>query len=205
MYLVKTPEIIKPLARNLLWNIPDSANELFLTFDDGPTPEITEQILDILADYSARATFFCVGKNASAHPEIVTRIKSEGHHLGHHSYNHLDGWKTSAYRYAHDVLLGSKVIESSLFRPPYGHLTMTQYQLLKKRFRLIMWDVLSGDFDPGVSALTCHQNVMKHTVAGSIVVFHDSLKASGRTLVALPLILRDFKARGYSFSPIPYV
>ncbi len=198
MYFVKTPSIIKPLGRDFLWNYPRDKKELYLTFDDGPTPGVTEQVLDMLKAYDAKATFFCIGKNVEQHPELFRRLKDEGHTVGNHSFSHPDGWKSCTFSYAKDVLKANEQIQSALFRPPYGHITLGQSSLLKKKFRIVMWDVLSGDFDQIISKEKCLSNVIKNVQNGSIVVFHDSMRASANMLYAVERSLKYFMDEGYT-------
>ena len=202
MYLTKTPDVLKPLYRDLVWQIPTDKKEVFLTFDDGPIPEVTPATLAILEEFDAKATFFCVGDNVVRHPEVFEQVQAEGHAVGHHTMNHLSGWQTENFTYYRNVLRGAKVVNSPLFRPPYGKVSRQQAQVLKDHFQIVMWDVLSGDFDPKVSREQCLANVIKHTEAGSIIVFHDSIKAAERMLWALPRVLEHFSAEGYTFSAL---
>jgi peptidoglycan-N-acetylglucosamine deacetylase len=197
MYLVKTPSVLRPLARDLTWKIETSNKEVYLTFDDGPTPIVTEKVLELLRIYGAKATFFCLGKNVEAHPEIYEKILADGHTTGNHSYNHPDGWKTSTITYLKNIILGKRSINSRLYRPPYGRITLQQIHAVKKKYRIIMWDVLSGDFDRDITKEECLQNVINNTDAGSIVVFHDSEKAKSNMLFALEESLKYFHAEGY--------
>jgi peptidoglycan/xylan/chitin deacetylase (PgdA/CDA1 family) len=203
LYLAKTPGIVKPVYKDLVWNISTEKKEVFLTFDDGPTLEITDQTLDILASFKAKATFFCVGKNIAEHPELYARILAEGHQTGNHTNDHVNGWKTTDYTYFKNVLQCDKFVQSNLFRPPYGKIKRSQTRALKNRFDIIMWDVLSGDFDTEITAEQCLKNVVKHTTQGSIIVFHDSVKAGDKMLYALPRFLEEFSKNGYQFSAIP--
>ncbi len=202
MYFHQTPRIIRAIAHNFVWHIPTTEQEVFLTFDDGPTPIITEKILDILDSFDAKATFFCIGKNAQNHPHILEKIVSAGHSIGNHTQTHRNGWKTGYAEYLRDVLTAKNHISSSLFRPPYGQISRTQTTALKKHFKLIMWDVLSGDFDPKMSVENCIEIVSKASRPGSIIVFHDSMKASPILLQALPVILQRLKNQGFKFSSI---
>lgn len=204
MYLVKTPELLKPLAKDFLWHIDNSNKEVYFTFDDGPTPEVTDAALDILARYNAKATFFCLGKNAEAHPEIMMRIIQEGHTIGNHTYNHPDGWKTSTMAYFRNVVEAKKHLASNLFRPPYGRISPAQVNALKKQFTLVMWDVLSADFDTTKKPEQCLQHVVKHVTSGSIVVFHDSVKARNNMLYALEGSLEFLTREGYIFRALSY-
>ncbi len=202
MYFIKTPEILKRIYPNQVWSYPVSDKKLYLTFDDGPTPNITEWVLRELKKYSARATFFLVGQNAERYPEIVSRIKKEGHAIGNHTYRHVNGWMTSPKPYQKDVLKCDEILHTKLFRPPYGRITRSQTRMMMNRYRVIMWDVLSGDFDHSITAERCLKNVIENTLSGSIVVFHDSMKAADRLQYVLPRTLDHFSAKGYSFDRI---
>jgi peptidoglycan/xylan/chitin deacetylase (PgdA/CDA1 family) len=199
MYLVKTPSLLKPLAKDLLWHVETAQREVYFTFDDGPTPGVTEPTLDLLKQYNAKATFFCLGKNTDANPELFSGIALEGHTVGNHTYDHPDGWKTSQIAYLRNVLRARKTITSNLFRPPYGRITPAQVNALKNHFQLVMWDVLSADFDNANSPQQCYENVVKNVTPGSIVVFHDSLKASTNMLYALERSLDYLSRDGYIF------
>lgn len=205
MYLVKTPSLLKPLAKDFLWHVHTTEREVYFTFDDGPTPGVTEDALELLHKYRAQATFFCLGKNAEAHPEILQRIIDEGHCIGNHTYDHPDGWKTNTTAYLRNVLQATHSIESTLFRPPYGRITPAQVNALKKRFQPVMWDVLSADFDATISSEQCLQNVVRNVRPGSIVVFHDSLKARTNMLHALEGSLRHLSHEGYIFRALSHL
>lgn len=203
-YLEKTPWWLKKWYSGLVWNIPPRADEkvLYMTFDDGPHPVATPFVLDILRQYDARASFFCIGKNVQEHPQIYRRILDEGHRAGNHTQNHLNGWKTSDADYLSNISQAAKFIDSDLFRPPYGRISAFQASLLRKpplSYKIIMWDVLSADFDRKLSPERCSRNVIRHARPGSIVVFHDSEKAFPRLEKALPAVLGYFKERGYRF------
>lgn len=206
MYLVKTPWWLKALYSNYVWNIPTDTATIYLTFDDGPHETATPFVLDELKKYNAKATFFCIGKNVAAQPAIYTRILNEGHTVGNHTQHHLKGWNTNNDIYLNDVIEASKLINSNLFRPPYGRIKKAQSRLLNRLstnpFKIIMWDVLSGDFDTELSPEKCLQHVLKNTKTGSIVVFHDSTKAWDRMHVALPKVLEHFSKLGYCFKAI---
>ena len=178
-------------------------NALYLTFDDGPMPGVTDVILDMLAARKAHATFFCIGDNVRKYPELFNRIKAEGHTIGNHTFHHLNGWKTETAAYINDVQDCDSLTNSILFRPPYGRIGYQQIQELKKQYAIIMWDVLSGDFDTTLDAETCAQYVMQQATDGSIVVFHDSEKAKERVLYALPAVLQHFADKGFSFAALP--
>jgi peptidoglycan/xylan/chitin deacetylase (PgdA/CDA1 family) len=202
MYFVKTPEILKPLAKDLLWNKERTSDTIYLTFDDGPTPDITERTLGLLEQYQAKATFFCLGKNVESHPAIFDQIKRSGHAIGNHSYNHPDGWKTESFAYLRNVVRAQEWIESSLYRPPYGHISPPQVQAIKKKFTIVMWDVISGDFDQDLTPDQCWEHVHHYAQAGSIVVFHDSVKAAPRMFHALENTLIHFGQRGFTFASL---
>jgi len=199
MYLVKTPALLKPLAKDLLWHVETAQREVYFTFDDGPTPGVTEATLDLLKQYNAKATFFCLGKNTEANPELFSRIALEGHAIGNHTYDHPDGWKTSQITYLRSVLRAKQTISSKLFRPPYGRIMPAQVSALKNHFQLVMWDVLSADFDNANSPQQCYENVVNNATPGSIVVFHDSMKASTNMLYALERSLDYLSRDGYIF------
>lgn len=180
---------------DLVWEL-DSTDEVYLTFDDGPTPGITEWILSTLNKYDAKATFFLLGRNVELYPELFERIKAAGHSVGNHTYSHQRGWKMSLERYVEDVDFASDFIGGNLFRPPYAQITPSQARFLGQRFRLIMWDVLSRDYSSQVSPSSCLRNVTKYLEAGSIVVFHDSEKSFRNMSYALPKVLELAKKKG---------
>mgnify|MGYP006082000453 CR=1 FL=1 len=193
------------------WRFPSNKKEIFLTFDDGPTPEITQFVLSELKKYNARATFFCIGKNIKNYPEIFSEIISDGHSIGNHTQNHLNGWKTTTENYIENVLECSKTIsqfnkltiKQQLFRPPYGKIKKSQAKkILDKGYNIIMWDVLSADFDTTISKEICLQNVLNNTKEGSIIVFHDSVKAAKKVKYALPKVLKTFSDKGFVFKGI---
>lgn len=199
MYLVKTPKVIQSLFPNFTWRIPTKEKTIFLTFDDGPIPEVTPWVLEQLAAYNAKATFFCVGDNVKKHSSTFQAVLDQGHSVGNHTFNHLNGWTSENIPYFHNVRHCAHLVNSSLFRPPYGKLKPSQAQFLQRHYRIIMWDVLSGDFDPNLSKEQCLSNVTDKVVPGSIVVFHDSLKAEEKLRYVLPKVLKRFAAEGYSF------
>ncbi|MEO5942996.1 MAG: polysaccharide deacetylase family protein [Ferruginibacter sp.] len=204
-YFVKTPGWLQKIYKGRIWNIDAKEKNIYLTFDDGPHPEITDIILDKLKTYNASATFFCIGKNVVAYPDVYKRIIEEGHAVGNHTHNHLNGWKTSDATYLDNIALAKKYIDSNLFRPPYGRITKFQErQLQKNKFQLniIMWSVLSGDFDTTLKPKQCLENVLLNTKEGSIIVFHDSEKAKEAVLFSLPEVLKYFTAKGYFFKKI---
>ena len=204
-YLVQTPAWVKKIYPKRIWDIPTDQKEIFLTFDDGPHPVQTPFVLDELQKFNAKATFFCIGKNVTEHPEIYTRILEEGHAVGNHTHNHLNARKVEDADYLQNIRQASQYIDSNLFRPPYGRINsflVNQLLLPAHSLRTVMWTVLSGDFDTAITPERCLENVLLHTRAGSIVVFHDSDKARERMRFALPAVLQYFIERGYIFSPV---
>ena len=211
---VKTPVLVKKLFSNYIWNCSTEEKNIYLTFDDGPTPEITDWVLDVLKKFNAKATFFCIGKNVDLYPKIFNRILEEGHNIGNHTYNHISGLKTSTNLYLENANKARDVINkhntnfvkkesTSLFRPPYGQITSRQgKKLIASGYKIIMWDVLSIDWDSTISQKICLNNVIKKTSNGSIVVFHDSLKAAKNMQYALPKVLEHFNEKGYLFKAI---
>ena len=199
MYLVKTPLFIQNLFPNFTWSIPNQDKTIYLTFDDGPIPEITPWVLSQLKEYGAKATFFCVGENIKKHPSVFDQVKSEGHSIGNHTYNHLNGWCTDNITYYHNIRHCAKLTNTVLFRPPYGKLKPKQAQFIQRHYRIVMWDVLSGDFDKNISKESCLKNVISNVTDGSVVVFHDSLKAQPKLEYVLPRVLETLTNRGYKF------
>ncbi len=200
-YFVKTPWWLKKIYPSYIWDINIADKIIYLTFDDGPHPVATPFVLDELKKCNAKATFFCIGKNVVDNPEIYQRILAEGHSVGNHTYNHVNGWKTDTEKYVDDVRAASLSINSYLFRPPYGRIKNAQAKKLKN-YKIVMWDVLSGDFDESLSNEKCLQYVIEKTRAGSIVIFHDSGKAFPRLQYALPKTIEFFLSKGYSFNSI---
>ena len=200
-YLIKTPWWLKKLYPRRIWQMDTTAKKIYLSFDDGPHPVATPFVLDTLKKYEAKATFFCLGKNVAAYPEIFQRIVAEGHSVGNHTQDHLNGWFTKTETYLRNVGLAKRYIQSPLFRPPYGKIRSAQVKKMH-HYRIIMWDVLSGDIDKSVSAENCYENVVRHTNNGSIVVFHDSDKAWPKMSNTLPLVLEHFSKKGFQFSAI---
>jgi peptidoglycan/xylan/chitin deacetylase (PgdA/CDA1 family) len=206
MYLIKTPWWLRALYPSLVWRMKGGEKIIYLTFDDGPHETATPFILDLLKQYNAKASFFCIGKNVSTHPDIYQRIINEGHAVGNHTYHHVNGWKTTDDVYLEDVNRAAQLIDSPLFRPPYGRLKRTQIKKLQTKDHrpqtIIMWDVLSADFDTKLTPDACLGYVLYHTKPGSIVLFHDSEKAWPRMSVALPKVLEHFSREGYRFEAI---
>ena len=192
---LKPPKFLRRLMPDLIWDIEDERN-VFLTFDDGPTPGITEWILTTLDKYDAKATFFCLGKNVEAYPDLYQRIIDAGHRVGNHTYSHQKGWSMPTDRYVEDVDFAADFIQSDLFRPPYARITPAQTRALAQRYRLIMWDIISRDYNRQISPETCLRNVLPYLEGGSRVVFHDSVKAFRNMRYALPRTLEEIRRRG---------
>ena len=206
MYLVKTPWWLRSLYLDLVWRIKEPGKTVYLTFDDGPHETATPFVLDELKKYNAKASFFCIGKNVAEHGDIYNRILQEGHSVGNHTYNHVNGWKVSDEEYVKEVAQAATLIQSNLFRPPYGKIKRSQQKQLKTqnpKLQTIMWDVLSGDFDTTLTPEACAGYVLYHTRPGSIIVFHDSTKAFDRMKYALPKVLERFTKEGYEFKALP--
>ena len=205
MYLVKTPWLLKKLYPQLIWDGDKHNRTIYLTFDDGPIPIVTPFVLNILDQYKAKATFFCIGDNVAKNTDIFEKLKAAGHAIGNHTFNHLKGWDTDDKEYLQNFARTDHLLHTPLFRPPYGRIKRSQIKLLKQRrpdIKIIMWNVLSGDFDMNLSPEKCLQHVLKHTRPGSILVFHDSLKAFDRLQYVLPRAMEVWSKEGYSFSPL---
>lgn len=191
---------------NFTWDLPNTDKKIYLTFDDGPTPEITDWVLNQLQKYNAKATFFCIGDNIRKYPEIFSKIINEEHSAGNHTFNHLNGWKTSTTEYLENTKLCEASIsnpKSKIFRPPYGKLKLTQSKKIRQLgYKIIMWDVLSADFDRTISPEKCLENVLKNTVSGSVIIFHDSVNAFPNLEYALPETLKYLSEKGFVFDKI---
>ena len=196
-FWVKTNYLVKRIFPNYIWDIPNHGNKVFLTFDDGPTPEITEWTLEQLKKYDAKATFFCIGNNIEKHPVIFQKIIQDNHAIGNHTFNHLKGWETANEEYIENVNKCAETI-CQLFRPPYGKIKPSQSRILRKLgYKIIMWDVLSRDFDKTITPEKCLDNVLKNVQSGSIIVFHDSKKAEQNLRYVLPKTLEFLKEKGF--------
>lgn len=205
-YLSKTPRWLRPLHSDAWWKLPGEGNKLYLSFDDGPHPIITPFVLDALDKVGAKASFFCIGNNVTRYPEVYKDIIARGHRVGNHTYDHLNGWKTADAIYAENVVRAGELIQSNLFRPPYGRLKKSQKKLIKLHnpaCQLVMWDVLSGDFDLKLNARQCQELVLKGVEPGSIVVFHDSEKAFPRLGPMLLETLEMLAGKGFSMEALP--
>jgi peptidoglycan-N-acetylglucosamine deacetylase len=203
IYTVNTRFIKRISHKTIFWQLPTDKKELYLTFDDGPVPGITEFILDQLDRHNAKATFFCVGDNIRKHPELFKEILKRGHNVGNHTYHHMNGWKTSLKTYLHNIRMCETLTGTKLFRPPYGKLTPLQRYVLQRDYYIVLYSVLPGDFDPELSNEKCLERVIRHSnTPGSIIVFHDSYKAEEKLKYALPKYLEAYSEQGYIFSAI---
>jgi len=204
MYFFSTPCIIKKIhKRNFIWEIHNKENAIYITFDDGPNTETTPWILDELKKYSAKATFFCLGKNIIEYPSVYKLMLDKGHVVGNHSYSHYDGWKTGTSRYLEDIDHCDQLIKSNLFRPPYGRLKLAQLKSLKNKYSVIMWSKMSGDFDIKLDKDKCLESLLNNSKSGDIVVFHDSLKAKENVRYILPRYLKYLHENNFALLPIP--
>jgi peptidoglycan/xylan/chitin deacetylase (PgdA/CDA1 family) len=209
LYWVKTAQCIKRFFSGFVWDMPHTGKTVYLTFDDGPNPEVTPWVLDLLKEHNIKATFFCIGDNIRKHPGFVYQIVTAGHVVGNHTYNHLNGWKTGETSYISNFLKCQAMIYRStphhmepvkLFRPPYGKIKSAQAKAIRKLgYKIIMWDVLSADFDQAITPQKCLSNVVDNVRPGSIIIFHDSIKASVNLRYALPAAITRLKEEGYTF------
>ena len=203
-YLTKTPGLLKKLMPDCVWDKPSDRKVLYLTFDDGPHGGATPFVLEQLQRFQAKATFFCIGKNVEAEPELYKSILQQGHRVGNHTWNHVNGWKTPDKDYLNEILKTRDLVDSKLFRPPYGKISAFQVRTLinEMAYEVIMWDILSGDFDLSIDGKKCARRVIGSARPGSIIVFHDSAKGLLRLEIALPEILAYFANQGYVFETL---
>lgn len=200
MYFVKTPFWLKKIFNAYTWDVNTAADELYLTFDDGPHPVATPFVLKQLSEFNAKGSFFCLGKNVLEYPDIYREIINNGHTVGNHTHNHLNGWKVPHDTYINNVRQAAAHIGSGFFRPPYGRISKKAGRALRRQgFDVVMWDVLSGDFDRSLSPAKCKSNVINNAGKGSIIVFHDSEKAFPNLQYALPEVLSYFTSEGFVF------
>ncbi len=198
MYALRPPFFYRMLSPgHLLCSLPAAGNTLYVTFDDGPVPEATPQALSILDHFGVKATFFCVGHNVTRHPDLYRRLLDGGHRTGNHTFHHLNGWTTPPGAYAEDAGRCAEVVDSRLFRPPYGRITPSQFFLLRRTYRIILWSLLSADFDPRISPERCLRNLTENVSPGDIIVFHDSPRASDKVAYALPRFLEYCLDKGW--------
>lgn len=199
---VQFPDVLRPFMGKLLWRKSSSEKVIYLTFDDGPVPEVTPLVLDLLDEYNLKATFFCVGENVEKYPGIYNEVLRRGHKTGNHTYNHLKGVSVSTEEYVANVEKAALSIESNLFRPPYGRLKNKQRKALKAGYEIVMWDVITHDYNSNLSPITIMQNIKRYSRNGSLVVFHDSVKAERNMLAVLPLAIEYWNSKGYRFETL---
>lgn len=205
MYLSYSPFWLQWFFPTLTWHKNRKEKIIYLTFDDGPIPLVTPFVLNTLKKFNAEATFFCIGENIDKYPDVFSDVIRAGHKIGNHTYNHLNGWNTQDNEYLANIQKCSKYTDIELFRPPYGRIKKSQIKALKlqnPKVEIVMWDVLSGDFDQSITAETCTENVLKNVKSGSIIVFHDSLKAFDRLEKCLPVVLETLKEQGFEFKKL---
>lgn len=206
VFPAKTPKLIQRLFPNYIWKKASLSKTIYLTFDDGPTPKITQWTLDTLKKYNAKATFFCIGDNIKKYPELFKSVYNDGHTIGNHTFNHLKGWRTDTNSYVKNTEKTQQLITSNskqLFRPPFGKIKRKQAkQLIKRGYKIVMWSVISYDWEVKVTPEQCLENVIKNSISGSIIVFHDSIKASKNMQYALPKVLEHFSSKGYQFKAL---
>ena len=207
LYFVKTPWWLRKLIPGRLWSVKTDEKILYLSFDDGPHPIITEKVLNLLQTYNAKASFFCVGANVQKYAETYASILNQGHGVGNHTMQHLNASKVGDREYLHDIRAAKQFIDSKMFRPPYGKLSsflQKQMEHSSIDLKIIMWSILSGDFDPDITAEKCKDNVLLHAKQGDIIVFHDSEKAAEKMFFALEATLKYFSEQGFSFQALSY-
>lgn len=202
MLIEQTPDFIRKLIPGAVWRLPQKEKTVYLTFDDGPIPEVTPWVLDLLRKYNIKATFFCVGDNVRKHPEVFKMLVSAGHSVGNHTFNHLQGFKVKSDKYVENVELADTYIRSNLFRPPHGHLRIRQGTRLSKKFRFVMWDVITRDYNRKLSGEYVLNVVKRYVRNGSIIVFHDSIKAEKNMKYSLPRAIEFLLSEGYKFEKI---
>jgi len=199
MYLIRPPKIYRWLFKQAIFRKNADEKKVYLTFDDGPHPEATPFVLNVLESHGIKATFFVLGKNVKKHPELFQQLKESGHAIGNHGMSHLNGWTTSTDTYVHDAETGKAISESNLFRPAYGKMTLSQYTKLMQTEKIVFWDVISGDFDAKSNPKKVVKNVLNHTRNGSIIVMHDSKKAMNNLFGSMNEIITTLKQNGYDF------
>jgi peptidoglycan/xylan/chitin deacetylase (PgdA/CDA1 family) len=204
--MVKPPRMLRRVYADALWKVQTKEKKLYLTFDDGPIPEVTPWVLEQLKTYNAKATFFCIGNNIAQYPQVFQAIVDQEHSVGNHTFDHLNGWTTQKEIYLQNIeqcqSYFTQTINRKLFRPPYGKMKFSQYNALKRKYKVVLWDVLSMDYDTTISADQVLNNVIQHAESGSIIVFHDSLKAESHLLYVLPKVLQYFSEKGFTFATL---
>ena len=196
---VQFPDLLRPLMGKLLWRKNPSSKVIYITFDDGPVPEVTPLVLDLLDEYNLKATFFCVGENVEKYPEIYADVLKRGHKTGNHTFNHLKGISVSTDEYIANVEKAAESIDSKLFRPPYGRINYKQKKAIRTGYEIVMWDLITQDYNKKLSPLSIMHNIRRYSRNGSLVVFHDSIKAERNMLAVLPMAIEYWNSKGYSF------
>ena len=196
---IQFPRLLRPLWGKVVWRKDPSKKVIYLTFDDGPVPEVTPLVLDLLDEHNIKATFFCVGENVQKHPDTFAQVMSRGHKVGNHTFNHLKGFSVTDEEYYGNIDKAAELIDSKLFRPPYGRVTGKQMKKLRDRYAIIMWDVITHDYNKSLSPETIMRTIKRYSRNGSLVVFHDSIKAKENVLAVLPLAIEYWKSKGYTF------
>jgi len=196
---VQFPDILRPFWGKAIWRKNPSEKVIYLTFDDGPVPEVTPKVLEILERYQIKATFFCVGENVQKNPDTYAQVINMGHKTGNHTFNHLKGFSVPTSEYLNNISKAAEYIDSKLFRPPYGRISFRQMKILQKEYDIIMWDIITHDYNQSLLPKTILKNIKKHSRNGSIVVFHDSIKAKENVLTVLPMAIDFWKSQGYEF------
>ena len=199
-YFIKIPSVLRVLFPKIIWKGKGHEKVIYLTFDDGPNTEITPKILTLLENHHTKATFFCLGKNVKKNKIVYTRILEGGHAVGNHSYSHSKAWKTSHDEFVKDVEEAKDWIDSNLFRPPYGQLKWKDYQILKKRFKIVFWTIMPGDWDKKVNEKILLKRMKNHLFPGVIYVLHDTKEAYRKLKIVLPVFIEFAKKQGYSFA-----
>ena len=203
MLIEQPPLWLRWIYPDALWRLDKQERTVYLTFDDGPIPVVTPRVLDILRHYGVKATFFMVGDNVRKHPDVFRQVCSEGHRIGNHTYNHIGGLRHGIRSYLNNVEQANRLLHTDLVRPPYGWMKWEQYFFLRRKYQLVMWDVVTRDYSKWVSAEDVFQNVRRFTRHGSIVTFHDSVKSIGKLETALPRSIEWLRSQGYRFKPLP--
>ncbi len=205
LYAVPTPEAVRDHLPRAVWSVPSRRKVLYLTFDDGPIPEVTPWVLEQLAKHEAKATFFCVGENVMRHPDVFDSLQRAGHAIGNHTHNHMNGWQAKDEDYFENIRRCAEYVDSNLFRPPYGCIKRSQYDHLLPDYQIIMWDVLTGDYDRNTPKEKCLQNVIDHGREGSVIALHDSIKAQENLVYMLPRVLEHFSGMGFVFQSLRHL
>jgi len=196
---MRAPGILKLIFPDFVWRYNSDDKKVYLTFDDGPIPESTLWTLDLLREMNVKATFFCVGENVKKYPDLYRRIVEEGHAVGNHTHNHLKGWKTNTQKYVENVILASEFVDSKLFRPPYGLIKRSQAKYLSSDYKIIMWDILSGDYRQDISPERCYRDVLNKIRSGSILLFHNHVKSEKNMRYTIPRLIDELHTQGYEF------